>query len=378
MNKRRAQFFLVAILTAFSLFFLLERGVLPGFSLKLSPQKSFKILGSVISLIREDYVNKPNPSRTMEGAYKGMVGSLDVLSGYLSPASLELFKQQNDIAMKETGIILYKTFGSYPAVIGVIENSPADKSGIEVGQYISEINNNPTLSMSMLEANLALKDRTSSLVNIKILKMDMHEEIEIEKAQLFEEMFSFTPEKKTSGILKVHRLHSSFTERVKDKILPLLDSQKKPMILDLRNCHEGEIEESRKFINLFLHSDKIGHFEKKKKITEILSCPDEPVLERLPLIIWTNQATIGASEVIAGVLKKYKEAKIIGFPTLGLTAKKELYLLSDESGLILTSSVFHISEDDEVWNTGIKPDVKLKAKDLSTEAYLQETYKLFL
>ena len=104
----------------------------------------------------------------------------------------------------------------------------------------------------------------------------------------------------------------------------------------------------------------------------------KPALEKLPLFIWTNQATIGASEVIAGVLKKYKEAKIIGFPTLGLTAKKELYLLSDESALILTSSVFHISEDDKVWNTGIKPDVKLKAQDLSTEAYLQETYKLFL
>lgn len=378
MNKKRIQFILVAILTASSLFFLIERGVLPGFSSKLSPQKSFKILGSVISLIREDYVSEPNPARTMEGAFKGMVGSLDVLSGYLSPESFELFKQRDDLTMKETGIILYKTFGSYPAVIGIIENSPAEKNGIEIGQYVSEINDKSTLTMSMLEANLSLKDEKKSSVNLKILKLDKHEEIVIEKAQLFEEMFSFVPEKKTSGILTVHKLNSSFTERVREKVLPLLDSEENPLILDLRNCHEGEIEESRKFINLFLTSDNIGHFERKKKVTEVLSCPDKPALDRFPLVIWANQATIGASEVIAGVLKKFKEAKVIGFQTLGLTAKKDLYLLSDESAIVLTSSVFHISEKEKIWNTGVTPDIKLKAEDISTKTYLQETYKLFL
>lgn len=232
--------------------------------------------------------------------------------------------------------------------------------------------------MSMLEANLSLKDKNSSSVNLKILNLDKHEEIVVEKALLFDEMFSFIPEKKTSGILKVHKLYSSFTERVRDKVLPLLDSKEKPLILDLRNCHEGEIEESIKFINLFLTSDNIGRFERKKKVTEILSCPEKPVLDNLPLVIWTNQATIGASEVIAGVLKEFKESKVIGFPTLGLTANRNVYLLSDESAVVLTSSVFNISEKDKIWNAGVKPDIKLKAKDLSTKAYLQETFNLFL
>jgi carboxyl-terminal processing protease len=143
--------------------------------------------------------------------------------------------------------------------------------------------------------------------------------------------------------------------------------------LDLRNCHEGDIEESRKLINLFLKSPNIGYFETKGGTKEILSCPDDAELEKLPLVIWTNQATIGPAEAVVGVLKEFKRAKIIGLPTLGLVAKQNFFVLDDGSGLLLTSGIFHLRSGEKLWEKGIKPDIKINEEDQTLSTYLKKS-----
>jgi carboxyl-terminal processing protease len=80
--------------------------------------------------------------------------------------------------------------------------------------------------------------------------------------------------------------------------------------------------------------------------------------------------------VVAGVLKEFKKAKIIGLKTPGLVSKRELIPLEDGSGLLLTSAVFHLSEKKAVWNEGIEPDIKIKIEAMSSQTYLEETKKL--
>lgn len=376
MTIKRTRFILLAILISVSLFFLLEKNFLPGITQKLSPQKSFNILGHVVSLIKNDYVEEPSPEKTMEGAFKGLVDSLDILSSYLNKEMVTLYNGRKEISMMETGIILYKQYGSYPVVVGIKENSPADKKGIKVGQFISNIDNRSTLEMSMLEANLYLQAKKGGPVHLTTLQSDNNNDVSLERIQLFSEFFSFIPDEKTSGILQIHRLYSPCTNRIKEKILPQLKQAKKPLIIDLRNCYEGDIDEARKFINLFLEADKIGYFEKRGGIREFLSCPDKAELERLPLIIWTNQATMGAAETVAAVLKEHKKARIIGLTTPGLAAKQDFFILDDGSGLLLTSAIFQIDTKNKIWQKGITPDKKIKSDDQSLKFYLKETYSL--
>jgi len=375
MFKEQKKSILFSILIAASLFFLFEKEFLPGRSSKSSPQNKIRILGNVISLIKDDYVEKPDPARTMEGAFRGLVNHLDILSSYLRKENVIKFKQRN--RLKETGIVLYKRYGSFPVVIGIKENSPAEKKGIKIGDSISALDGSSTLMMSMLEANLYLKEIEERPVKLSVLQMSGNQQISIERTTLFEEPFSYSPAKGTSGILKFHNLFPPSVDKIKEKILPLLKSEKKPLVLDLRNCHEGDIEEGRKFINLFLKKETIGYFKKRGKIIDTLSCPDDAELDKLPLVIWTNQATIGPAEAVAGVLKEYRNAKIIGLQTPGLVAKQNFFDIEDGSGLLLTSAVFYINPEKELWQKGIIPDIKVKREELSIDSYLKITCNLF-
>jgi C-terminal peptidase prc len=373
MTKKRIRILLLTILAFISLFFLLEKNFLPGFLLKISPDKDFELLGKVIQLIKNNYIEEANPAKTMTGAFKGMVDSLDVLSSYLDKESVLRYNQRKDANLNDIGIVLYKRYGSFPQVIGIKENSPAEKKGIQVGDFISSLDDRSTLAMSMTEANLYLKDSDKKSIKLRIFKREETKEVEVERALLFEEPCSFAKAEGTNGILRVHKLYPPCVKKIKEDVIPNLKQEKSSLILDLRNCYEGDMVEARKLINLFLKSPNIGYFETKGGTKEILSCPDEAELEKLPLAIWTNQATIGPAEAVAGVLKEFKRAKVIGLQTLGLVAKQNFAVLEDGSGLLLTSGIFHLSSGEKLWEQGIKPDIKINGEDQSSSTYLKKS-----
>lgn len=379
MNTKRIRLLLLAVLVVVSLFFLLEKNFLPGLSSKDSSLEKYRLLGRVATLIKNEYVEEPNPSKTMKGAFKGLVDSLDTLSTYLDKESVVRYQQRKEKELKDIGIILYKEFGLFPQVVGIVENSPAESAGIKIGQYISALDNQSTLTMSLTEANLYLKAKDENPIRLKILKRYSTADpkvVKIERKQLFNERFSYSSEEGTSGILKIHKLYPNCVNQIKRKILSHLKQQTKPLVLDLRNCHEGEIKEARELINLFMKSSKIGYFEKKGKAAEILACTEDAELEKLPLIIWTNKATIGPAEAVAAVLKEFRKAKIIGLQTAGLVAKQHFFTFEDGTGLLLTSEVFNLGSGKKLWGEGVKPDIKIKWDLQSKPTYLEKTLNI--
>lgn len=373
MAIKKERLFLIVILIAVSLFFLLERRFLPGLTSKLSPYKSFELLGNVIGLVKRDYIEEVNPERTMKGALKGMIDSLDLLSSYLDKENALKYLQLRERRLKETGIILSKGYGSFPVVIGIVENSPAEEKGIQIGDTISNLDGKSTLIMSLVEAKLYLKNEETKPVKLEILRGSKTHELSVERRKLFKKPHSLSEVKGTSGILKIHHLYPPCVSSIEKEYLPALKSSKKALIVDLRNCHQGDMEEGFKFINLFLKADNIGYFEKNRGAKEKVSSLKTPALQKLPLVVWVNQATVGTAEVVASVLQEMRQAKIVGVPTMGMTAKQKLFPLEDGSALLLTTSVFRLKSGNKLWEKGVKPAIKIEMKDQSNSLYLKKT-----
>ena len=365
-----------AVLIAILLFFFIPKKFMPNISQKSSSDKDLVLLKGVANLIRDYYVEEPNALKTMKGAIRGLIGPLDPLSSYLDVPSTEKHKNPGSAELKETGIVVYKKFGTYPVVIGVKENSPAAEAGIKLGDTLSEMDGQPLLELSMKEANLYLKDTEEKPVNLKILRTEDSEEISLKRKSLHDSLFTYMPHKSTSGILKIHSFTPPLSRQFKENLLPSLKSKNEALIIDLRNCHEGEIGESLKFINFFLKSDRVGYFQNKTGEKEYLACLEPPVLQGLPLILWTNNATIGPAEAVAGILMDFQRAKTIGLKTPGLLAKQDFHLLEDGSALLLTSQIFYFKEGKEMWLKGITPDSEIKEKNPKFDLYLKKTYEL--
>ncbi len=378
MRQNTIRFTLLFILAAVSLFFIFESDILPGLSNQRPTKGILWIVQEVVKHIKDDYVDEPDPSRTMEGAFKGMVNSLDEFSSYLTKDAVFKHQQIEAGDLKDVGIILYKKYRTFPVVMGVLENSPAEKKGIQIGDTVSALDGQSTLTMSMYEANLFLKDSTNNPIQIRILRANENKEIEVSREQLREKSCVYIQAEETGGILSISSFNSACIQEIRTSILSKLKTSNSTLIIDLRNCHQGNFENMTEFVNLFLQSKNIGYFEDNRGNKEVLSTPSESELAHLPLVIWTNQATIGPAEAAAAILKHHQQAKIIGFPTPGLVAKHKFIPLEDGTGLLLTAAIFHLNANILIWEEGIEPDVKMEGTDQSSAKFLEQTKKILL
>lgn len=373
MTSKQSKVVILIVFTLAILLFLFEKGFLPGISSKSSPYRSLRLLGSVIGLVKNEYIVEVNPERTMNGALKGLIDSLDILSSYLDSKNTKKYRELEYVKFYDPGIILSKNFGSFPVVVGIMEDSPAQKKGIKVGDTLSRLEGISTLNLSLTEAQLFLKSEKKEPLKIRIMRNNETPEYVVERELIYKKPFSFSALPGTNGILSIHHLFPPCVNLIKKQIKPEFLSSRIPLILDFRNCYEGDIHEALKFINLFLKSDRIGYFERHGGEKEVISAPEKPIFEKTPILIWINQATIGPSEAAASVLRELREAKIIGISTPGLAAEREIFPLEDGSALLLTTGIFFPRSGKKIWYKGIEPDEKLEIKESSYSSYVKRT-----
>ena len=376
MAKKNLRWIVLPLIVAASLFFFLETDFFPGAAPQSQSNESLRLLELVMRLVQQDYVEEPDPVKTMSGAFKGLVDSLDILSSYLDEAGVQRFQGRGLTGQNETGLILYKHYGTFPMVIGIKENSPAAASDIKLGDPIYALDGISTLGFSMLESNLYQRAAAADPVSIKTSRDNANITLDIARSKLNDGPFAYSNEPSVGGVLRVHLFHAPLVDRLRTELIPRLREKGQTLVLDLRNCHDGTLEEAIAFTNLFLQKDRIGHLEKRGGVEEPLSCPEEPALPETPLVIWVNQATMGPAELAATVLNRERDARIIGHKTLGLVAQRRFFLLDDGSGLVLTSGVFHPAGGEGLWEKGISPDVKLEPEKQATADYIEQTRKL--
>ncbi len=373
---KRTRFIVLGVIFGISLLFLVQMTYLRGISSRSGTPKNLYLLEAVIRLIRNDYLEEKDPARVMEGSFKGLVNSLDSLSSYLDAESTARYMDRQAGPPLEPGAVLFKRYGAFPQVIGIIENSPAEKQGLELGDLITEIDRLPTPAMSLMEVNLLLGDKEAKPVDLKVLRDEKTIDFKLERALLFSGPMSYQKHEGTSGILKIHRLSSPSVSDIKANVLPELQKRKGPLILDLRNCSEGSFEEARLFIGLFLKAENLGYFEKRGGEKEIIGSMEAPPLAQIPLIVWINQGTLGPAETVAAVFKEFKRAHLVGLTTPGLAAKYEFYLLEDGTSVVLTSGIFCLNSGAKLWGQGAEPDIPVEADNQGFQSFLDKTQSL--
>ena len=374
MKKTRA--ILLTVIFGLSLVFLLEMTYLLGTATRSATPKNLYLLEAVIRLIRNDYLEEKDPLRTIDGSFKGLVNSLDGLSSYLDAENTARYLEQKGVPLRGPGIVVFKRYGAFPQVTGIIEGSPAEKEGLQIGDLITEVNGKATPAMSLVEVNLCLYDKDEVPLGLKVLRDDKTIDVNVRRVLLSPGPVAHSAQEGTSGIMRIARMSAPCVSEIKTKVLPGIRAGKKPLILDLRNCAEGDFEEARQFINLFLKTESLGYFEKKGAAKEVLASPEEPPLANLPLIVWINQGTLGPAEAVAAVLKEFGRAKVVGIATPGLAAKHEEIPLEDGTSLLLTSGVFCLNSGVQLWGRGVEPDVPMDVDEQSFQSFLKKTQPL--
>jgi C-terminal peptidase prc len=375
MRIPRYRLVLFTVLVASLLFFLIQMRILPVTGQRGASPKGFQLFDGLMYLIRNEYLEERDPVQTAEGAYRGVVNSLDPVSSYLGKDLAARYAASVPGEMSP-GLIVFKKYGSFPQVVGVVPGSPAEKAEISLGDLLSAIGRRSTLSMSLTEVNLLLVGTDPGPVELKVLRGNETRQLSVPRSLLFTRGYTLTSEAGRPAVLAIHNFAPSLTAEIRKKVVPALKARKKPFVLDLRRCPAGDIDEARLFTNLFLKADSVGSFDGKAGFKKSVACPANPDLDGIPVAVWAGPATIGPAELVAGVLQEIRKAKVLGLPTPGAVALTQRFPLTDASLVILVSGVFSLPSGRSLWGQGLTPDVTVPAGDQSDKAYFEKTLPL--
>ncbi len=372
MKSDRGRILALTALVGAAALFILQGRFLPGTSQRQADMRPDDLIASVMRLIRTDYVEEPDPARTTDGAFRGLVNSLDPLSSYLDRQTTARYLSRESLT-RETGVVVYKRHNTFPQVVSVLEGSPAAKAGLKPGDAISGIEGRSPLAWSLYEVRLALREVENRPVRLRVVTGSDTREVTVERDLLHPKAAEILPGDKDGLVLKVDRFSPQLMDEFRKDLLPRLLDRRGPLVLDLRDATDGDPDEALKFLRLFVKGEKLGWFEKKGGFKQIVTLKEEPELGRTPLAVWTNAGTMGPAEIVAGILQEARQVRVVGQETPGLAAREEMYPLADDSSVLLTSAVFALASGRKLWEKGVIPDYKIAPGSQGRQAYMEKT-----
>ena len=360
MNKKRTILILVLIVIVASTGVLIGRWSIVG--AEGEGYEELKVFTEAISMVKKNYVEEVKTKDLVYGAIKGMLSSLDPHSSFLNPEAYKEMQTETKGEFGGIGIQIGVKEGML-TVIAPIEDTPAYRAGIKAGDKIIKINNELTKDMSLHDAVSKMRGVPKTSVTITILREGWKETKDFTLAREIIKIKSVKSKILEDGIgyVKISQFQEQTAADLSTALEKLMQEKMNSLILDLRNNPGGLLNSAVSVTSQFLPPGKLVVYIKGKKgdRTEYNTSDERPNYD-IPMIILVNEGSASASEIVAGALKDWNRAVILGIKTFGKGSVQSVIPLSDGSGLRLTTAIYYTPKGTSIQATGIVPDIVVK------------------
>jgi len=335
--------------------------------------ENIKVFTEALSIIKRNYVEDMKTKDLVYGAIRGMLNSLDPHSAFMTP---EAYKEmQVDTKGEFGGLgIQIGIKDSFLTVIAPIEDTPAYKAGIMAGDRIIKINDEGTKDMSLLDAVNKMRGTKGTSVKITVVREGWKEpkDFSIMRDIIKVKSVKYKILEDGIGYVKITQFQEQTANDLSNALAKLNDDNKVgSLILDLRNNPGGLLNSAVDVSSQFLPAGKLVVYIKDRtgEKTEYKSGGNKPFYEKATMVVLVNQGSASASEIVAGALKDWHRAVILGVQTFGKGSVQSVVPLSDGSGLRLTTARYYTPNGISIQSTGIAPDIvaKIEAKNGTKE-----------
>ena len=359
-GKNLIKIVFVVMISSVVLFFCLS-GLKAGVHAKDETYENLKVFSEAITYIQENYVDNVDNSELIYGAIKGMLKDLDPHSSFMTS---DMYKEmQVDTRGRFEGIGIEITIKDEQlTIVSPIEGTPAFKEGLKAGDMILKIDNLPTRDMSLSEAAKKIRGPKGTKVNLMIWRKGF------EKAKKFTitrgvvklaSVYSKVMDDGTIGYVRVRQFQEDTTKDVKEAIKDIKVDQLKGLILDIRFNAGGLLNVAVDVADIFLPKDRVivSTKGKVKEQSMVLKSKDDSLIPDYPIVVLVNAGSASASEILAGALKDWKRAVVLGTKTFGKGSVQTIYPLGDGSAIRLTTAKYYTPNGTSIHGEGITPDI---------------------
>lgn len=326
--------------------------------------RQLQVYSEVLSRVRSEYVEEPNIPAVTDGALHGLLESLDSNSSYLSPAEYKDYKAHKTEAKGDTGAAVSKRFG-YAAVIAVLPGSPAEKAGLQDSDIMEAIEGKSTREMSLAEIRNLLAGQPGSNVTVSVVRA---RKAEPQKIVITRDVVNVPPVNDKMmedgvGYIQVDSFSKGKSQEIANKIKALQKSGAKKLVLDLRNCAEGEESEGIATANLFLNHGTITYLQGQKYPREAFNADASKDITNLPVAVLVNKGTAGPAEVVAAAILENARGDVVGDKTFGDGSVQKTIEMPDGSALILSVAKYYTPGGKAIQDNAITPNVLVADAD---------------
>jgi carboxyl-terminal processing protease len=346
--------------------------------------EALKRLQDVHQKLREHYVGPLDDKQLFEAAIKGLLSGLkDPYTDLLPAESFGALQAQIGGGLSGIGTQIGVEDGRL-VVVTPLDNSPALKAGIRPGDRIDAIDGAGTEGMDVNEAVKRIVGKPDTHVKLKVTHADgAAEELTLTRAAIQiatvhglqrdaegRWQFALDAERKI-GYARVLQFNKKTADELRTALEQLGKDGMKGLILDLRFCPGGLLDQALNVADLFLDEGTILTVRGAGKQEQVFRAKaGDSKLGKLPLVILVNEHTASAAEIVAGSLQDHNAAFLVGTRTFGKGSVQTLLKLDDGAGLKVTTAYHYLPSGRNIQK---RPGAKTWGVDPTDGAYVPLT-----
>ena len=322
--------------------------------------KQLNLFGEVYERVRSEYVEEIKDKDLIEAAINGMLQSLDPHSSYLNADNFEEMKVQTKGEFGGLGIEVTMENGLVK-VVSPIDETPAAKAGILSGDFISHIDDEAVMGLTLSEA----VDKMRGAINTPIIITVIREGKEPFNVEIIRDIIKITSVKTKVyddiGYLRI----TSFTQKTYKNLVKEfsvlekeMNSNIKGLVLDLRNNPGGLLDQAVSVSDAFLNRGEIVSTRGRESNAEQrFNASKGDITKGIPIVVLINGGSASASEIVAGALQDHKRGILMGTASFGKGSVQTIIPVSSRGAIRLTTARYFTPSGRSIQAKGIDPDI---------------------
>ena len=338
-----------------------------------TPRNTYEYLdlfGDIFERVRVAYVEPVDEQKLIEAAINGMLASLDPHSAYLPPENFEEMREQTKGEFGGLGIEVTMENG-FVKVVAPIDETPAANAGLEAGDFITHINGQSVLGMTLSEAVEQMRGPVGSEITITISREGAEEPFDVTITRDIIKIRAVRV--RTEGDVGILRI-TTFNEQTFDNLETGIAEVKEKLgedkvagyVVDLRNNPGGLLNQAIAVADAFLDSGEIVSTRGRnlEEADRVNARPGD-LTGGKPIVVLINEGSASASEIVAGALQDQRRAILLGAKSFGKGSVQTVMRLGEKGAMKLTTARYFTPSGRSIQALGIEPDILVEERKIA-------------
>ena len=321
------------------------------------------LFGDVFERIRQQYVEEVDEEDLIEAAIDGMLSSLDPHSSYLSPKDAADMQVQTSGSFGGLGIEVTQEEG-FVKVVAPMDGTPADIAGIEAGDFITHVDNQSVLGLTLDETVEMMRGPVGSEIVITVVREGVDEPFDV---SIIRDTIKLTAVRsRVEGNSIVLRI-TTFNDQTFPNLEAGLEKGIEELggidnvngvVVDMRNNPGGLLDQAIRVSDAFLEEGEIvstrGRYSEN---SERVNARAGDLAQGKPIVVLINGGSASASEIVAGALQDHHRAVIVGTKSFGKGSVQTVMPLRSDGAMRLTTARYYTPSGRSIQALGVSPDI---------------------